>query len=227
MKTSSRQASARTRGVFNNAGQDYNHIHFWKWMKKDGGGKKLPSALQARIDSDLGGYDKFRTDFIAAGVGQFGSGWAWLTVKNGKLEVTKTPNGENPLVHGGTPILGVDVWEHSDHIDYRKRSREISRGVRRPSHQLGVCRGAAAQSLTVLNGLGAEPSPKNCFGAARPRLPPMVRRAHHEVSTIVPPKPYDIIVFGASSFVGQLVCGYLASHFSPARLHGPPPARIA
>ncbi len=106
-------------GVFNNAGQDYNHIHFWKWMKKDGGGKKLPSALQARIDSDLGGYDKFRTDFIAAGVGQFGSGWAWLTVKNGKLEVTKTPNGENPLVHGGTPILGVDVWEHSYYIDYR------------------------------------------------------------------------------------------------------------
>jgi Fe-Mn family superoxide dismutase len=105
--------------VFNNAGQDYNHIHFWKWMKKGGGGKKLPGALQAKIDSDLGGYDKFRTDFIAAGVGQFGSGWAWLSVKNGKLEVTKTPNGENPLVHGGTPILGVDVWEHSYYIDYR------------------------------------------------------------------------------------------------------------
>jgi Fe-Mn family superoxide dismutase len=105
--------------LFNNAGQHYNHIHFWKWMKKDGGGKKLPGALQARIDSDLGGYDKFRADFIAAGVGQFGSGWAWLTVKNGKLEVTKTANGENPLVHGGTPLLGVDVWEHSYYIDYR------------------------------------------------------------------------------------------------------------
>ncbi|MGO9544626.1 MAG: superoxide dismutase [Rhodomicrobium sp.] len=105
--------------LFNNAGQHYNHIHFWKWMKKDGGGKKLPGALQARIDSDLGGYDKFKADFIAAGVGQFGSGWAWLTVKNGKLEVTKTANGENPLVHGGTPILGVDVWEHSYYIDYR------------------------------------------------------------------------------------------------------------
>jgi Fe-Mn family superoxide dismutase len=105
--------------IFNNAGQDYNHNHFWKWMKKDGGGKKLPSAVQARIDSDLGGYDKFRADFIAAGVGQFGSGWAWIAVKNGKLEITKTPNGENPLVHGGTPILGVDVWEHSYYIDYR------------------------------------------------------------------------------------------------------------
>jgi len=105
--------------LFNNAGQHYNHIHFWKWMKKDGGGKKIPGAVQARIDSDLGGYDKFRADFIAAGVGQFGSGWAWLTVKNGKLEVTKTPNGENPLVHGGMPLLGVDVWEHSYYIDYR------------------------------------------------------------------------------------------------------------
>ncbi len=105
--------------LFNNAGQHYNHIHFWKWMKKDGGGKKIPGALQAKIDSDLGGYDKFREAFIEAGKGQFGSGWAWLSVKNGKLEVTKTPNGENPLVHGGTPLLGVDVWEHSYYIDYR------------------------------------------------------------------------------------------------------------
>jgi Fe-Mn family superoxide dismutase len=106
-------------GLFNNAGQHYNHIHFWKWMKKGGGGTKLPGAVQARIDSDLGGYGKFREAFIEAGKGQFGSGWAWLAVKNGKLEVTKTPNGENPLVHGGKPILGVDVWEHSYYIDYR------------------------------------------------------------------------------------------------------------
>ncbi len=105
--------------LFNNAGQHYNHIHFWKWMKPNGGGSKLPGALQAKIDSDLGGFDKFRTDFIEAGKGQFGSGWAWLAMKDGKLEVMKTPNGENPLVHGGTPILGVDVWEHSYYIDYR------------------------------------------------------------------------------------------------------------
>jgi Fe-Mn family superoxide dismutase len=105
--------------LFNNAGQHYNHNHFWKWMKKGGGGKKLPGALQARIDSDLGGYDKFRSDFMAAGASQFGSGWAWLAVKNGKLEIMKTPNGENPLVHGGVPVLGVDVWEHSYYIDYR------------------------------------------------------------------------------------------------------------
>jgi superoxide dismutase, Fe-Mn family len=105
--------------LFNNAGQHYNHIHFWKWMKPNGGGKSLPGKLQAAIDSDLGGFDKFRDDFLAAGAGQFGSGWAWLTLKDGKLEVTKTPNGENPLVHGGTPLLGVDVWEHSYYIDYR------------------------------------------------------------------------------------------------------------
>jgi superoxide dismutase, Fe-Mn family len=105
--------------LFNNAGQHYNHIHFWKWMKPNGGGKSLPGKLQAKIDSDLGGFDKFRSDFLAAGAGQFGSGWAWLTLKDGKLEVTKTPNGENPLVHGGTPLLGVDVWEHSYYIDYR------------------------------------------------------------------------------------------------------------
>jgi Fe-Mn family superoxide dismutase len=114
-----KESFGKNAGLFNNAGQHYNHIHFWKWMKKDGGGKKLPGAVQARIDSDLGGYDKFREAFIAAGTTQFGSGWAWLAVKGGKLEVMKTPNGENPLVHGGVPVLGVDVWEHSYYIDYR------------------------------------------------------------------------------------------------------------
>ena len=114
-----KESHGKNQALFNNAGQHFNHIHFWKWMKPNGGGKSLPGALQAAVDSDLGGYDKFREDFLAAGAGQFGSGWAWLTFKDGKLEVTKTPNGENPLVHGGTPLLGVDVWEHSYYIDYR------------------------------------------------------------------------------------------------------------
>jgi Fe-Mn family superoxide dismutase len=114
-----KQSFGKNQGLFNNAGQHYNHIHFWKWMKAGGGGKKIPGALQKAIDSDLGGYDKFRTDFIQAGVTQFGSGWCWIAVQNGKLVITKTPNGENPLVHGGTPILGCDVWEHSYYIDYR------------------------------------------------------------------------------------------------------------
>ncbi|MBN16346.1 superoxide dismutase [Pelagibacterium nitratireducens] len=114
-----KESFGKNQPLFNNAGQHFNHIHFWKWMKPNGGGKSLPGKLQAAVDSDLGGFDKFRDDFLAAGAGQFGSGWAWLTLKDGKLEVTKTPNGENPLVHGGTPLLGVDVWEHSYYIDYR------------------------------------------------------------------------------------------------------------
>jgi len=106
-------------GLFNNAAQHYNHLHFWKWMKKGGGGNKLPEKLARVIDSDLGGYDRFRADFLASGAAQFGSGWAWLAVRDGKLEIMKTQNGENPLVHGARPVLGVDVWEHSYYIDYR------------------------------------------------------------------------------------------------------------
>lgn len=106
-------------GVFNNAAQHWNHHHFWLWQKKDGGGKKVPGKIQALIDSDLGGYDKFRNDFIQAGMTQFGSGWAWLTFKDGKLAITKTPNGENPLTSGATPLLTADVWEHCYYIDYR------------------------------------------------------------------------------------------------------------
>ena len=105
--------------LINNVGQHYNHVHFWNWMKPNGGGKKIPGRLQAAIDSDLGGYDKMRTDFIQAGVTQFGSGWCWIAKKDGKLTIMKTPNGENPLMHGASPILGCDVWEHSYYIDYR------------------------------------------------------------------------------------------------------------
>lgn len=115
-----KQSFGKNAGLFNNAGQHFNHLHFWHWMKPNGGGNKLPGALAAKIDEDLGGFDKFRADFIAAGTTQFGSGWAWLSLNNdGKLAVTKTANGESPLVHGGQPLLGVDVWEHSYYIDYR------------------------------------------------------------------------------------------------------------
>jgi Fe-Mn family superoxide dismutase len=105
--------------LINKVGQHYNHLHFWQWMKPNGGGKNLPGRLQAAVDSDLGGYDKMRTDFIQAGVTQFGSGWCWIAVKDGKLAIMKTANGENPLMQGATPILGCDVWEHSYYIDYR------------------------------------------------------------------------------------------------------------
>lgn len=104
--------------VINNVGQHYNHIHFWKWMKKDGGGTKAPGKVEKLI-SEFGGFDKVRHGFIEAGKTQFGSGWCWLAVRDGKLEVMKTPNGENPLMYGAQPILGCDVWEHSYYLDYR------------------------------------------------------------------------------------------------------------
>jgi Fe-Mn family superoxide dismutase len=106
--------------VFNNAGQHWNHIVFWQCMSATNGGK-IPSKLQAKIDSDLGGTQKFKDEFKAAGVSQFGSGWAWLVLaSDGKLKVTKTPNGSNPLATGeGKVLLGCDVWEHSYYLDFR------------------------------------------------------------------------------------------------------------
>ncbi len=107
-------------GIFNNAGQHWNHILFWQCMKPNGGGS-MPSELESRITSDLGGVDQFKEAFIQAGTTQFGSGWAWLAIDNGKLVVTKSPNASNPLVDGMKPILGCDVWEHSYYIDYRNK----------------------------------------------------------------------------------------------------------
>jgi superoxide dismutase, Fe-Mn family len=107
--------------LFNNAGQHFNHMLFWKWMRPGGGGDKIPGTLERKIVSDLGSVGKMKEEFIHAGVTQFGSGWCWLAVKDGKIVVMKTPNGENPLVHGGTPILGCDVWEHAYYLDYRNR----------------------------------------------------------------------------------------------------------
>jgi len=107
-------------GLFNQVGQHWNHLHFWNWMKPNGGGTKMPSALEKAITDSFGSFDKFKADFAAAGMTQFGSGWAWLvTDAQGKLSVSKTPNGENPLAQGKNAILGCDVWEHSYYIDYR------------------------------------------------------------------------------------------------------------
>ena len=115
------KASADGLPVLNQAGQHYNHVLFWQVMQPGGGGEKLPGALAAKIDSDLGGFAKFKDDFKQAGVTQFGSGWAWLIIGNdGKLKVTKTPNGANPISTGdGRPILGADVWEHAYYLDFR------------------------------------------------------------------------------------------------------------
>ena len=107
-------------GIFNNAGQHWNHILFWQCMKPNGGGS-MPSELEKKLSEDFGSVDKFKEAFIQAGTTQFGSGWAWLAVNNGKLVVTKSANASNPLVDGMKPILGCDVWEHSYYIDYRNK----------------------------------------------------------------------------------------------------------
>jgi Fe-Mn family superoxide dismutase len=107
--------------VFNNAGQHWNHILFWQAMAPDGG--KIPGKLEAKIIEDFGGVAQFKDAFKAAGIGQFGSGWAWLVLApDGKLKITKTPNGSNPLATGeGKALLGIDVWEHSYYLDFRNR----------------------------------------------------------------------------------------------------------
>jgi Fe-Mn family superoxide dismutase len=109
--------------VLNQAGQHWNHILFWQVMSPNGGDDKLPGHLKSKIEQDLGGLAQFKDAFKQAGATQFGSGWAWLIVgADGKLKVTKTPNGANPLSTGeGQPILGCDVWEHSYYLDFRNR----------------------------------------------------------------------------------------------------------
>ncbi|PBJ11510.1 superoxide dismutase [Flavobacterium sp. ACN6] len=112
--------------VRNNGGGFYNHNLFWTVMAPNGGG--LPTGdLLAAIESSFGSFDEFKAKFAKAGATQFGSGWAWLTVqKGGKLEVVGTPNQDNPLMpdvagNGGTPILGMDVWEHAYYLNYQNR----------------------------------------------------------------------------------------------------------
>ena len=114
---------AEMQPVLNQAGQHWNHALFWQAMSPQGGDDRLPPALAQKIDADLGGLAKFKEEFKQAGVTQFGSGWAWLIQDaSGKLKVTKTPNGANPISTGeGTPLLGVDVWEHSYYVDFRNR----------------------------------------------------------------------------------------------------------
>jgi Fe-Mn family superoxide dismutase len=104
--------------VFNNVAQIYNHAEFWKYLKPNGGGK-VPGKVEKALVDTFGSVDKALEELANAGVTQFGSGWAWLQVKDGKLSVTKTPNAENPLIHGASPIMTIDVWEHAYYIDYR------------------------------------------------------------------------------------------------------------
>jgi Fe-Mn family superoxide dismutase len=107
-------------GIFNNASQHWNHNQFWQWMTP--GDSRMPGEVERALTDAFGGVQQFKEQFSAAGVGQFGSGWAWLVKdKDGSLKITKTENGVNPLCFGQTALLGCDVWEHSYYIDFRNK----------------------------------------------------------------------------------------------------------
>lgn len=112
--------------VRNNGGGHYNHTFFWEVIGPNAGGQPT-GDLAAAIDAELGGFDAFKEAFAKAGATRFGSGWAWLLVDaDGRLKVTSTPNQDNPLMRGvadvvGTPILGLDVWEHAYYLNYQNR----------------------------------------------------------------------------------------------------------
>jgi Fe-Mn family superoxide dismutase len=106
--------------VRNNGGGHANHSLFWTVMGPQSGGQPT-GELAAAIESDLGGFDKFKESFTNAALTRFGSGWAWLSVSNGKLIVESTLNQDSPLMEGKTPILGIDVWEHAYYLNYQNR----------------------------------------------------------------------------------------------------------
>ena len=107
-------------GIFNNVAQAWNHAFYWRCMKPGGGG--LPTgAIAQKINADFGTYQKFYDEFKNAGATQFGSGWAWLVLKDGGLQVIKTSNADTPIAHGLKPLLTVDVWEHAYYLDYQNR----------------------------------------------------------------------------------------------------------
>ncbi|MBB5746821.1 superoxide dismutase [Brevundimonas variabilis] len=113
------------KAVRNNGGGHWNHSLFWELLAPAGQGGEPSAELAAAIDADLGGMEKFQADFNAAGAAQFGSGWAWLIVQDGKLKVTSTPNQDNPLMdvadEQGAVVLGADVWEHAYYLKYQNR----------------------------------------------------------------------------------------------------------
>ncbi|MBM7838133.1 Fe-Mn family superoxide dismutase [Alkalihalobacillus xiaoxiensis] len=106
--------------VRNNGGGHANHSLFWQLLSPDGGGEPT-GALADEIKSTFGSLEDFKTKFADAAKGRFGSGWAWLVVNNGSLEITSTANQDSPLTDGKTPVLGLDVWEHAYYLNYQNR----------------------------------------------------------------------------------------------------------
>jgi Fe-Mn family superoxide dismutase len=104
----------------NNGGGHYNHSLFWETMSPDGGGEPTGELASAITDA-FGSFDAFKEQFEAAGVGQFGSGWAWLVLDGGSVKITSTPNQDSPVLNGQTPLLGNDVWEHAYYLSYQNK----------------------------------------------------------------------------------------------------------
>ena len=117
--------SKAPKAVRNNGGGHWNHSLFWELLAPVGTGGEPSAELAAKIDAELGGLDKFKADFDAAGAGQFGSGWAWLILQDGKLKVVSTPNQDNPLMDDapekGVVLLAADVWEHAYYLKYQNK----------------------------------------------------------------------------------------------------------
>ena len=110
----------KKQALINNAGGHANHALFWTVLSPNGGGAPT-GKLAADIDATFGSFEAFKEAFAKAAATRFGSGWAWLVVNNGKLEVTSTPNQDSPIMNGQTPILGLDVWEHAYYLNYQNR----------------------------------------------------------------------------------------------------------
>lgn len=109
--------------VRNNGGGHLNHSMFWEIMKPSGGGEPKPMLL-AKIKESFGSFEDFKAEFKKAGLGRFGSGWAWLVLDGEKLEIVSTPNQDNPISDGKLPILGIDVWEHAYYLKYQNKRDE-------------------------------------------------------------------------------------------------------
>ncbi|MDD5475276.1 MAG: superoxide dismutase [Syntrophales bacterium] len=119
--------SART-GVFNNVAQVWNHTFYWKCLKPNGGGEPGGKVLEL-ITSSFGGYEQFKEKFHAAAMARFGSGWAWLVMREGSLEIMTTANADTPVAQGIKTLLTVDVWEHAYYLDYQNRRADYLTAV--------------------------------------------------------------------------------------------------
>ena len=113
-------------GIFNNAAQTWNHTFFWSCLTPNGGGALPEGSFKNAVIKTFGSEEKFKEEFKAAAVSQFGSGWAWLVLENGELKITKTSNADTPIAHGQIALMTLDVWEHAYYLDYQNRRPDFA-----------------------------------------------------------------------------------------------------